>query len=120
MTWVHPYREGMIPVEGTINGTRPGHAIARSITELQELCVNAIEIDSPDGSITHSESIQNNVLKIVLAVANPVPPEEENSHRNYEDGGGGGLPPGGETYQVLQRDATGAAVWDWVRAVDSV
>jgi hypothetical protein len=27
----------------------------------------------------------------------------------------GGLPSGGDEYQVLQRDADGAAVWDWVR-----
>lgn len=27
----------------------------------------------------------------------------------------GGLPPGGDEYQVLQRDAVGDAVWDWVR-----
>ena len=28
---------------------------------------------------------------------------------------GAGLPSGGSQYQVLQRDAAGAAVWDWVR-----
>ena len=27
-----------------------------------------------------------------------------------------GLPPGGVQYQVLQRDGSGNAVWDWVRA----
>lgn len=29
---------------------------------------------------------------------------------------GAALPPGGEQYQVLQRDSGGNAVWDWVRA----
>ena len=29
--------------------------------------------------------------------------------------GSGAVPPGGEEYQVLQRDGSGAAVWDWVR-----
>lgn len=33
-------------------------------------------------------------------------------------GGGGGLPDGGSTYQVLQRDGSGDAVWDYVRAVE--
>ena len=28
---------------------------------------------------------------------------------------GAGLPSGGEQYQVLQRNADGDAVWDWVR-----
>jgi hypothetical protein len=27
----------------------------------------------------------------------------------------GGLPTGGDQYQVLQRDGSGDAVWDWVR-----
>ena len=27
----------------------------------------------------------------------------------------GALPDGGDEYQVLQRDSSGAAVWDWVR-----
>lgn len=31
-------------------------------------------------------------------------------------GGGGGLPPGGTQYQVIQRDGSGNAVWDYVRA----
>jgi hypothetical protein len=30
---------------------------------------------------------------------------------------GGGLPEGGEEYQVLQRNADGDAVWDWVHYV---
>jgi hypothetical protein len=29
---------------------------------------------------------------------------------------GGGLPEGGSQYMVLQRDAEGNAIWDWVRA----
>jgi hypothetical protein len=35
----------------------------------------------------------------------------------YGDEGGEGadLPPGGEQYQVLQRDSNNDAVWDWVR-----
>ena len=32
-----------------------------------------------------------------------------------EAGDGSGLPPGGDQYQVLQRDSDGNAVWDWVR-----
>ena len=31
-------------------------------------------------------------------------------------GSGSELPPGGDQYQVLQRDSDGNAVWDWVRA----
>jgi hypothetical protein len=123
MTWVHPYREGMIQVDGTINGTRPGHAIAKSITELQERCVNAIEIVSPDGSITHSESINNNVLRITIAVSNPVPQEEDDPYRNDPGGGGGSLsiPEGGEAGMVLTlRVSDGgerSTEWDWVRAI---
>jgi len=120
MSWTYPYREGMIAPEGTITGTRPGRSIAMSITELQRRCVTEIQITSPDGSIVHSESIASNVLQISLAVKNPVAEEDENPHLNDEGGGGGGvsLPPGGDAYQVLQRDESGTAVWDWVRAVD--
>ena len=35
-----------------------------------------------------------------------------------QGGGGSGLPPGGDQYQVLQRDGDGNAVWDWVRAAN--
>ena len=37
----------------------------------------------------------------------------EGSDGATEDGAG--LPSGGSQYQVLQRDGSGAAVWDWVR-----
>jgi len=31
--------------------------------------------------------------------------------------GSGAVPPGGEEYQVLQRDDSGAAVWGWLKYV---
>jgi hypothetical protein len=118
MSWTHTYRKEAIALGGVITLHRPGNLIAAAVTELQERVAHTVDLELDD-SISGNAEIADNVLRIRLAVTNPVPAQDDDPYHGPGSGGGDGLPPGGEEYQVLQRDATGAAVWDWVRAVDA-
>jgi hypothetical protein len=110
MDWVHTYREQQVPPGGTITRDTPGKKIAKAITEIQELALTNADLKLGDGLDGKAE-IENNRLLIRLNLTGAAASTATT---------GGGLPDGGEQYQVLQRDATGAAVWDWVRAVDEI
>jgi len=118
MSWTHTYRKEAISPGSVITTHRPGELIAAAVTELQERVAHTVDLDL-DGSITGTAAINNNVLTITLRVTVPVPPEDEDPYHGPGSAGGDGLPSGGEEYQVMQRNADGAAVWDWVRAVDA-
>jgi hypothetical protein len=102
--WVHTYKVEGIGEGSTITGTSPGAAIAAAITEIQEKCLTdgTFEIDG----YTVTATINNGTIEIKA------------TKNSYDDSGDSGdcLPAGGDQYQVPQRDSSGNAVWDWVRA----
>jgi hypothetical protein len=118
MKWTHTYRKGQITPGGTITAQKPGNSIAQAIEEIQEKAVTDVAL-SLDSSLTGTAAISQNTLRLSLAVTNPRPYSDEDPDEDSgQTGGGDSLPAGGELYQVLQRNADGEAVWDYVRAVD--
>lgn len=112
MPWNHTYREGEIPPQGTITGTRPGYRIAQAITEIQDRCVNAVDLQTTDGIEGEAEIIGN---KLILRISG------QPSETPDDDGGADVLPLDGDAGMVLTRGSgaigtEGAVVWDWVRA----
>ena len=96
MSWNNTFKEVDLGSQDTITGSRPGHAIARAISEIQRRVVTDVEIK--EGETLEAIITDNNVLSITVG------------------GVSAGLPEGGTQYQVLQRDAEGNAIWDYVRA----
>lgn len=92
-TWINRYAPEDIGSGTTITGDKPGHKIAAAITEIQEKAVTEAASDIEDLTLEVADG------KVTLG-------------GEITDG----LPDGGEQYQVLQRDSSGEAVWDWVRA----
>jgi hypothetical protein len=117
MTWTHTYREGQIPPGGTITETRPGHQIARAVTEIQERVPHSVDIALGDG-LTGGADITNNVLRIAVNLANPLPAPEDDPHRNDPGGAGGdSLPTDADENMVLTYRG-GRWVAGYVRAVE--
>ena len=98
--WTHTYRPGEIGPQGTISGTQPGRLIALAVTEIQEKAITDIALEL-SGGLEGGIEFDGNSATISLDASAP----------------SDSLPSGGQQYQVLQRDGSGNAVWDWVRAV---
>lgn len=100
--WVHKYRVVDVGSQATITGHTPGQKIALVLEDIQGRVPNDVEGESP---IT--AEIVGNTLTLSLDI--------EALKSMLELDSGDMLPDGGEEHQVLQRNAEGEAVWDWVR-----
>ena len=107
--WAHTYREGQITPDGTITEARPGHAIAKAITEIQEKAVTDATVET-SGNIQGEVEVSQGVVQIRLSV-----PESTEAVSD--------LPDNGEIGMVLTRGSSSKGVdgwvyWDYIRAVE--
>lgn len=105
--WKYTYRNGQIPAKAIIHEHTPGKRISDVLTEIQEKAITEVVIEAGPG-LRGSAVTTDGTTTIDIALDKTSP--------DTTGGDGDGLPDGGTQYQVLQRDSSGNAVWDWVRA----
>ena len=118
MAWKHTYREGQIPPGGIINRLRPGSAIAKAVTEIQEKVVNAVNVQNGSDIIDVNAAISLNTLQISITDKPRANPEDEGERDGEDQDTGAGLPGGGAEGMYLRWSPDGQHYWDYVRAVE--
>jgi hypothetical protein len=113
MSWINTYREGEISPVGTISGDRPGHKLAKVITEVQEKVVIDADPVNASSLVTIDAQINDNTLVISIRdIPQPEPTDEE------EQDGVDPLPTVGTDGMYLRYNPNGPHYWDYIRAID--